>query len=441
MTVMTLMSIGLMSGTSMDGIDAVLMRTDGTPLHLEVIADLFIPYDPAFRILLKAAEFAVRLARGDLEQAEKDYKTGLKTYLCTELNYADDCADVDAALSMLRLHCPLTLAAVIAHSTDLHLAAVHALLKTSGFAHAAIDVIGYHGQALFHAPRHHISVIVGDAKALAEQTGITVVSDFRRQDMVHGGQGAPFAPLYHQALAVRDHQLPIAFVNCGGIANMTVIRGEDPLGVMGFDTGPGNVLVDRLIRARTMGKDMMDWDGQYGLLGQIDQACLAALKKNFGYVRLKPPKSLDSGDMAFIPELEALSLEDAAATLEAFTAETIVESLMHVARPWPQRWVLCGGGWCNPVIVREFKARLSARYAVQDLQVEIVMADDVGWRSQSMEAEIFAYFAVRSLRNLPLSIPGTTGVSRAMSGGRVDFPLQGPSVSVATCLASVVEPH
>jgi anhydro-N-acetylmuramic acid kinase len=236
-----------------------------------------------------------------------------------------------------------------------------------------------------------------------------------------GGQGAPFAPLYHQALAVRDHKLPVAVVNCGGIANITIIQDADESGLLAFDTGPGNGLIDRLIRQRTQGREGMDRDGHYGLQGKVCEKTLAALfakslmQEGKNYFELSPPKALDIGDMVLIPELETLSLEDACATLEVFTAESIVRSLKLVNIPIPQHWILAGGGWHNPVILRELKSRLGSG-------IQVMTADEAGWNSQAMEAQIFAYLAVRSLEKKPLSLPGTTRVPAPMTGGELYLP-------------------
>ena len=319
----------------------------------------------------------------------------------------------------------ITLDDVIQHSTELHIEAVKKLLSKTGYDAKQIDVIGYHGQALFHRPSIKKSIIVGNGQYMADVLGVTVVNDFRSRDVAAGGMGAPFAPLYHHALAIRDNLFPVAVVNCGGIANITFINDADERNLIGFDTGPGNGLIDRLIRQRSQGKESMDTDGRYGKRGQVNNDVLKALhekaliKDGSNYFFTRPPKSLDIGDMQLISELDALSTEDACATLEAFTAETIVTSLQLVDMALPTDWVLAGGGWHNPVIRRELENRLRHRLGES---VQIRTADEAGWNSQAMEAQLFAYLAVRSLQNKPLSMPGTTNVPEPLSGGQAYQP-------------------
>lgn len=411
-----MISIGLMSGTSMDGIDAALLETDGSPNLLKPLGHISMNYSPRFKLLLKSAEYAVKYCHGDLEKAKRYYPEAINDYLKKELNIAESKID------------SITLEDVIQHSTELHQIAIKKLLEAQKFDASQVDVVGYHGQTLFHNPHQKISIIVGNAQRLADALGITVVSDFRAADIAAGGQGAPFAPLYHYALAVRDNKVPIAVVNCGGIANISLILNKNEESVIGFDTGPGNALIDRLVRQRTQGKENMDVDGRYGKKGRVDQGVLLALKdkalikSNQNYLLQIPPKSLDYNDLLLIPELDTLSLEDACVTLEAFTAETIVNSLdLLKIEPadYPKRWVLAGGGWHNPVILETLKNRLQHKIGKD---VQALTADEAGWSSQAMEAQIFAYFAVRSLQNKPLSMPGTTGVPMPTSGGRTYYP-------------------
>jgi anhydro-N-acetylmuramic acid kinase len=420
-----MLSIGLMSGTSMDGIDAALLETDGSPTLIKELGDTSLSYAPAFQILLKAAEHAVRNCLGDVPKARAYYTQAINDYLSTELKMS--APEIKAQLIKLAdyLNVPLTFDAVIQHSTQLHADAVKQLLKHTGHSAAQIDVVGYHGQALFHRPAEKISIIVGNGQALADQLGITVVNDFRAKDVAAGGQGAPFAPLYHQALAIRDQKMPLAVVNCGGISNITLINNAQEADLIGFDTGPGNALIDRLIRQRTQGKENMDMDGQYGQEGKVDQKILTALyaksiiKDGQNYFLSAPPKSLDYGDMKLISELETLSLADACRTLEAFTADSIINSVSLVTDVLPEHWILAGGGWNNPVIRAELEQRLKQKLGKP---AQVFTADEAGWNSRALEAQIFAYFAVRSLQKKPLSFPGTTRVPKPMTGGHTYIP-------------------
>ncbi|QLH41942.1 MAG: anhydro-N-acetylmuramic acid kinase [Coxiellaceae bacterium] len=418
-----MLSIGLMTGTSMDGIDAALLETDGEAVIVPR-GHCAIDYDPAFKILLKSVEYAIWRFAGDVTQARLNYTALLQTYLTDVLkNVATDLTPQLANYLTGDPHQPVSFDQVIAHSTFLHVTAVNRLLEKTKQKVSDIDVIGYHGQAFFHRPSQGISIVLGDGQSLADQLGITVVNNFRQRDVMLGGQGAPFAPLYHQALAVRDNKIPLAVVNCGGIANITFITGASLNDVCGFDTGPGNVLIDRYVQRRTLGKEFMDIDGKYGRCGKVDVGIMdllheqAVIIQGSNFLNKKPPKALDSNDLQLTIELmtrlDQLSLADACATLEAFTAQTIVSSLKQVDVK-PNYWVLAGGGWNNPVILQALQQQLCHQLGPA---VQVKTADEFGWNSQAMEAQIFAYFAVRSLKNLPLSTPNTTGISQAVSGG------------------------
>lgn len=437
-----MLSIGLMSGTSMDGVDAALIFTDGEQEVVE-LGNISIDYPDAAKILLKAAERAVKLSQGNLKLAEANYLEFLVSYLKENLGLEDD--QIDSKISELSacLTRPLSLNHVIQLSTEFHAVAVKKLLEETGRSAKEIDLIGYHGQTVFHDPSHKITVQLGDGEKLAEMTGITVINDFRTRDVLSGGQGAPFAPIYHQALVARDHtKLPVVVLNCGGIANISVIADLNPENLIGFDTGPGNGLVDRWVKLKTRGELSMDVNGLLGQKGVVREDVLRALyeksliKNGQNYFDLVPPRSLDINDMEFIPELLVLSLEDGCATLEAFTAMTIIDSLKFLpalgCTEIPSVWVLAGGGWNNPVITRELRKRLAERLGFDEF--ELKTAGEMGWNNKAMEAQIFAYLAVRSLENKPLSFPSTTRVPRALSGGHAYVPPAGASEKVKILL-------
>lgn len=423
-------SIGLMSGTSMDGIDAALIETDGTSALLHEIAATTLDYDREFKLILKATEYAVRTCLGNVKEVELQFSNLFEFYLNQELGYT--ITQIREVLFQLSDYLDnqfqekkITYQAVIKASTALHAAAVLQLLKESGYQKHQIAVIGYHGQTLFHQPASKLSITLGDGNYLSNKLGLIVIDNFRSQDVAAGGQGAPFAPLYHHALAVRDKKIPLGVVNCGGIANMTLINSVDEADLIAFDTGPGNGLIDRLIRKRTQGTEYMDMFGKYGLRGQVNNDILKDLyeksvslnKQHF--FTMPPPKALDIGDLQLIPELDALSIYDACATLEAFTADSIVESLSLVKTSMPQCFITAGGGWKNPVIFAEFKNRLRQKFSSS---IKILTADNIGWNSKSLEAQMCAYLAVRSLQAKYLSLPNTTGVSTPMCGGVMHVP-------------------
>lgn len=426
-----MLSIGLMSGTSMDGIDAALLETDGSYKLINELGHYSFSYAPQFKMLLKATEYAVRQSGGDLNAAAAHYEQALRAYLKQELKLPESqltsqIATLNAYLTGKKCDGKIpSLAAVVQHSTELHGLAVKELLKKTGYHGKEIAVIGYHGQTFFHQPAAKISIVLGNGQDLANALGIRVVNDFRRQDIEAGGQGAPFAPLYHQALAVRDQKTPVVVVNCGGIANITFIQNDRESDLLAFDTGPGNGLIDRLVKQRTHGKESMDENGHYGKRGQINEVVFRALHEKAilqngqNYLLKQPPKALDSGDLQLIPELDQLSLEDACATLEAFTAETIVASFELIHTELPSHWILAGGGWHNPVLRSELEKRIKQRAGNK---TNVLLANEAGWNSQALEAQIFAYLAVRSLQNKTLSLPTTTGVPYPMTGGSTSIP-------------------
>ncbi len=414
-----LLSIGLMSGTSMDGVDAALLQTDGEA-NIHELGHCHLAYPSDFKVLLKVAERAAHQTQGNQAEAAHVFPQALKAYLQEELSWPTHL--LQSEIQRLTMQAS-SLAAVIQQSTDWHARAVAQLLKITARSAAEIDVIGYHGQTLYHSPRQKISWQMGDGALLAKLTGIQVIDQFRQQDIQAGGEGAPFAPVYHFYLAKREGKIPAAVVNCGGIANLTLIRDADLTHVMGFDTGPGNGLIDALVKQRTQGIETMDRDGHYGQRGTINPGVLQALwdhaivQSGQNYFKKCPPKSLDIRDLCLIPELNALSLEDACATLEAWTALTIVQSLQSLglnASLVPRYWILAGGGWYNPVIRHTLESQLHALYGKE---IRVQTADEMGWNSQALEAQIFAHFAVRSLKKLPLSLPGTTRVPTPLSGG------------------------
>lgn len=424
-----MLTIGLMTGTSMDGIDAALIETNGET-DIKEYAHAYYSYDSNLKLMLKAAQISANRHFGNLNIIKKNYYQDLISYLKKELKISSDkinnyLADLKIALKLDSTKAEITFDKLITALTILHAQLVKTLLNQTNFKAENIDVIGFHGQTLFHSVAKKITIQIGDGKLLADMTGITVVNNFRSQDLALGGQGAPLAPLYHQALAVRDKMFPVVVVNCGGIANVTVITNSSEEGVMGFDTGPGNALIDRYITQKTQGKKTFDQDGKYGTKGKVCESVLKTLFEKSvilngkNYFDQFPPKALDSGNMHLIPELDSLSFEDACRTLEEFTAETIVHSVKYFPKIKLKNWVLVGGGWNNPVILESLKSKLIANLGADTL---INKAENVGWNSQAMEAQLFAYLAVRSLKKMTISLPSITQIQKPSTGGNAHFP-------------------
>lgn len=370
-------AIGLMSGTSLDGIDAALIQTDGERI-IARLESLTLPYDAALREALRAC--LGREAGGD----------------------------------------PKRLARVEKAMTEAHAEAVSLLLQKSGREASSIEVIGFHGQTLFHAPAKGRPGVgqthqIGDGALLARLTGCPVVTDFRQADVQAGGEGAPFAPLYHAALA-RDLDMAatgaLAVLNIGGVANVSWIGKPDaPLnesGLLAFDTGPGNALIDDWVW-RHNGQSC-DRDGHLAAAGEIDRSRLDALLTH-PYFTLQPPKSLDR-DAFSLKAVDGLSLEAGAATLTAFTVESVALARSHF--PAPVRcWLVCGGGRHNRTLMAALQQRLGQ---------PVLAVESVGWDGDALEAQAFAFLALRSRLGLSLSLPGTTGVPGPLSGGVLHQP-------------------
>ncbi len=364
-------ALGLMSGTSMDGIDAALIDTDGE--HVDWLGpSATFPFDAEMRrLLVQAMEDArglnARDARpGALGEAER-------------------------------------------RITDLHAQAVIALLAQMRLSPCDIDVVGFHGQTVFHRPDAGLTVQIGLGAELARALGTRVVADFRAADVAAGGEGAPLVPVFHQALARSLHlPRPLAVLNVGGVANVTILEeGADPIAC---DTGPGNALIDDFVLSRI--GVAFDADGALAATGEVDEAAVASALDH-PFFRLPPPKSLDRNafrdHVAARVRPERLSTPDGAATLTALTAATVHAVVEFLPRP-PAAWVVAGGGARNPTLLAMLRARLGR---------PVMSADAVGWSADGLEAHAFGFLAVRTLLGLPLTFPTTTRAPAPLCGGLI----------------------
>jgi anhydro-N-acetylmuramic acid kinase len=361
-------AIGLMSGTSLDGVDVAFIETDG-------------------------------------ERGVKLGPTGYRAYSEAERGMLRR-ALADAVRVSDRRARPTSLAEAERLVTDAHAEAVEMFLREHAIGGSA-QVVGFHGQTVLHRPEMELTVQLGDGPALARRLNLPVVYDFRAADVAEGGQGAPLVPVFHRALVhATGQEPPIAILNIGGVANVTFLDTEDQL--LAFDTGPGNALLDDWMQERA-GRSF-DENGALGARGKPDETLLAWLLVH-PYFQREPPKSLDRN--WFSHRMVAhLSLEDGAATLSTFTAKAVARAL-EFANKEPKRWIVGGGGTENPELMRLLR---------QELKAAIVTADEVGWSASHLEAQAFAFLAVRSLRGLPITFPSTTGVREAMTGGVVARP-------------------
>lgn len=398
-------AIGTMTGTSMDGLDAALIRTDGENM-VEFIDHDYVAYPSAFQHQMKQLENCFhQAARAQPQQI---------------ITQAELLTAVSNLWNQYSASQEITLAELATQSYQYHQYLVQQLLaKHDQLIASYPTVIGCPGQTLYHNPQRQISWQLSAPQQLAKDCQQPVVAQLRQPDVDLGGQGAPLAPLYHQALArMKQLTLPVAIINCGGIANVSYITGSEPYEVMGFDTGPGCVLLDRLLRQRTQGHTQCDMNGYYALQGtalynELDELVNAVFVDPY-YPEYAPPKSLDSYDLKLPERLQALSVADCCATLATITGETVYKALCQLPQ-FPKQVILVGGGWCHPVITRHLTDKLP-------LNVSVTTADQIGWPNQSMEAQIFAYLAVRSLQNKPVSTPNTTGRSKGQAVGKVFMP-------------------
>ncbi|MGO1118038.1 anhydro-N-acetylmuramic acid kinase [Rhodovibrionaceae bacterium A322] len=362
------LAIGLMSGTSLDGMDAALLEQDESGA---LISRGFVsqPYDQTFREALRST-FG---GKGPIAAVEEDL-------------------------------------------TRRHAQICQTLLRETGVEARDVTVIGFHGQTILHEPEAQRTWQIGDGKLLAQLTAIDVVNDFRSADVAAGGEGAPLAPLYHAALA-QNLEGPLAVLNLGGVGNVTWIGsdGPSPDGCIGqtpallaFDTGPGNALLDDWVKARA--GIPCDLDGRLAFAGAVEDEVLAQLLSSRYFLR-QPPKSLDRD--AFDPQpVQSLTTCDGAATLTAFSAAAVALAQNDFPAP-VKRWLVTGGGRHNPALMQELASRLDA---------PVSAVEQVGWNGDAIEAEAFAYLALRSLAGLPLSVPGTTSVPAPQTGGALHHP-------------------
>lgn len=361
--------IGVMSGTSADGIDIAITRinADGKPA-LEHYREHPMPE--------KLREPILRLAEPGMDEI-------------------DALGELDRALGQ-----------AIAK-------AVLATIDDAGLKCGDIAAIGSHGQTIRHRPnaRYAFSLQIGCPSTIAELTGITTVADFRRRDIAASGQGAPLTPFAHKAMFA-DPQQPVAVLNIGGIANVTCITPDD--GLAGFDTGPGNMVMDGLMLALTDGRNGFDEDGNMAAAGQTCQLLLDELMGH-PFFRKKPPKSCGREDFGrdivhTIMARPGLTDSDRVRTALELTVQAIVQSLQWLpARP--ARWYVCGGGACNRFLLSRLAEALAP--------AEITTTDEAGMPAQALEAVSFALLAWHALQGTPNTLGEVTGAGHAVCGGHI----------------------
>ncbi|HUO22530.1 MAG TPA: anhydro-N-acetylmuramic acid kinase [Caulobacteraceae bacterium] len=366
--------LGFMSGTSLDAVDMAVLDTDG---------ETIFAFGPSGERKLSSATRAL------VEAATADARA-----------WPWDAPE------------PASFAPAARAVAEEHLAAARGFLAQHGLVAADLDLVGFHGQTVWHEPPGRTraegrTVQLGEADILARGLGAPVMFDFRSADVAAGGQGAPLAPIYHNAIRRWSGlEGPLAVLNLGGVGNITLVGADGEL--WAFDTGPANGMIDLWVQSRTDRR--LDHDGALARAGQAHADILAAYLDH-PYFRTHGAKSLDRYDFT-LDRVADLTLEDGAATLTAFAAEAVALAVRALPEA-PRQIVATGGGRHNPVLLAEIARRVG---------VPVVAAEHHGWRGDAIEAEAFAYLAARAHRGLPISFPGTTGVAAPMTGGRVARP-------------------
>ena len=358
-------ALGLMSGTSMDGVDASIIQTDGKSKY-NAILDKYFEYPKNIYKNLTTLRDKIKSSK-DLKKHQKLIKSVEKEI------------------------------------TIFHAKAVNEILKKKK---VNIDFIGFHGQTIFHNDDKKITKQLGDGKLLSKLTKKTVVYDFRQNDLKNGGRGAPLAPIFHQLIVKKIKvNLPVTVLNIGGIANHTYIKNYKPDDVTAGDIGPGNCMIDEWIRKKT--KKKFDNKGLIAKKGKINNICLTEIEfyNSYFFNNREPSSSFDIKDFKFVDSFNKLSLEDGAATLTELTAIRL-DCIIHSDK---EKIILCGGGRKNNFLVEKLKKK----------STEIKLIDDYGIDGDFVESQAFAYLAIRSYLNLPITFPGTTGCKKPSTGGEL----------------------
>jgi anhydro-N-acetylmuramic acid kinase len=349
-----LTAMGMMSGTSLDGVDVAIIKTDGKQIK-DFGPNITYPYSLEFKAKLQDC-----------------------------INHKKNILEVEKELTML------------------HYEAAKRLLDANEMGFPDIDIIGFHGQTIEHRPEQGLTWQIGNASLLAYLSRVNVVSDFRRKVVAAGGQGAPLVPIFHHAITRRIKK-PIAIVNIGGVANVTWI-GKSEENLVAFDTGPGNALIDDWVKQR-LGQTF-DKDGSVASEGKPCLGIVGNYLKDEFFL-MEPPKSLDRNYFA-LDKVRGLSTEDGAATLSYFTAKTIAMAKEHFPED-PKRWFIAGGGRLNKYIVKQLKSLIGPN---------VFPIETLGFNGDALEAQAFAYLAVRSAKGYHIAYTNTCGVkSRPHSGG------------------------
>ena len=364
--------LGLMSGTSGDGVDASIISSDGINQY-KVLMNKYFEYDQKIQEKLhKLRENVLKFE--DLKRKEDD------------INYLEK------------------------EITLFHAKIVREILKLTD---KEVDLIGFHGQTIYHNPLEKVSKQIGDGKLLSQLVKKKVVVNFRQKDINNGGEGAPLAPIFHNLIVKQKKiKLPVCILNIGGISNVTSITDYDKDSFLSRDLGPGNCLINQWIRNNT--KSNFDKNGEIAKIGKINDLILNQALDNFHNDRNNERLSFDINDFS-LGFVRGLNLEDGAATVTAFTGSIIGSRLLNfLSKSNNNSWrvLICGGGRKNLTLIEKIKIETPKNFIIQPI-------DDYDIDGDYVESQAFAFLAIRSFLNLPISFPNTTGCQEPISGGDI----------------------
>ena len=371
-------AIGLMSGTSMDGVDVSLIRSDGINQFINVLDEYF------------------------------EYNESLQQQLIELRNLISNINDLKLYSSRLN---ELEREMTLFHSKI--------VIDISSKHQDEVDFVGFHGQTIFHNPEQKISKQLGDGKLMSQLVKKKIIYNFRQEDMINKGQGAPLTPIFHNLLSKKineNHQIdfPICFLNIGGISNITkIIKKDEKLedNIEAFDSGPGNCMIDEWVRKNS--KNNFDENGSIAKSGKIDQLILNQAIDNFQIDKFDKSLDVKNFDISFV---RGLSLEDGCATITNFTAYLIAKGIEHSNgnNIKPIKYLVCGGGRRNTFLIQSIKDYLSHK---QNISLNSI--DDYSLNGDYIESQAFGYLSIRSFLNLPISYPKTTGCKTPTVGGEL----------------------
>jgi anhydro-N-acetylmuramic acid kinase len=370
-------SIGLMSGTSMDGVDLSVIKSDGND-QFSSIYDTYKEFDDGlYKQLISLRDKISNF-------------TDLKTH-------SKEISDVERKFTLFNSHL---------------------INEVIGDINEDVDLIGFHGQTVFHNPKIQISKQLGDGRLLSSLLKKIVINNFRQNDLNHDGQGAPLTPIFHSLISKiiqKNFKLkfPINIINIGGITNITQIKEDlnNSINFFAYDVGPGNCLIDDWVRNN---KDLkFDKDGNYASIGKVDDLILNQAIDNFEFKSYETSLDVKDFDTSFV---KGLSFEDGCATLTKFTAYLIADGLRKIDKQndvSPHQYIFCGGGRKNKSLMKSIENYLvNKNIIIKDI-------DDYNFDGNFIESQAFAYLAIRSYLKLPISFPSTTRCKKVISGGNI----------------------